>query len=330
MKFNKKLFVPFLSSVIGLSIAGGLGGAFAWYQYNSQVTTSFIGSSVADTSILQIGHIEQVEDDPGSGVYHNEMKWGRDYYPYSNTKQKLIPVTFGSLKTVGEKPNSLREEGGVNKAFGYPSAGSEVDNDYGGWLHIDPNEGFVQYDIYLKALDADGTQKALDVYLSDMLIEAAGEATGDKDITQAVRVHLNVQDNPNRLISKNQVTALDLYGPLDLDGVGGADTKGGYIDAEGNIPAGDVIEYGVHGETQTTVAAGTIVQADLTNPSTDYKICSTKIDNATVKVTVTVWLEGWDLLKIDAQGHTSNIWKPAYSAGVDVRLGMTFATAPVR
>ena len=325
MKINKKLFVPFLSSVIGLSIAGGLGGAFAWYQYSSQVTTSFIGSSVADTSILQIGHLEENQT-----THLDEMKWGRDYYPYSTQKQKLIPVTFGSLKTVGEKADSLRVEEGVNKAFGYPSAGREVDNDYDGWLHIDPNDGFVQYDMYLRALDADGTQKALDVYLSNILIEAAGEAEGDKDITQAVRIHLNVQDDKNRLISKNAVTDLDLYGPLDLDGVDGPDTKGGYIDEEGHLPASDVIEYGVHGETQTTVAAGVIAQSDMTNPNSDYKICKTKINSATVKVTVTVWLEGWDLLKIDAQGHTSNIWKPAYSAGVDIRLGMTFATVPVK
>ena len=292
MKINKKLFVPFLSSVIGLSIAGGLGGAFAWYQYSSQVTTSFIGSSVADTSILQIGHLEENQT-----THLDEMK---------------------------------RVEEGKNKAFGYPSAGSEVDNDYDGWLHIDPNDGFVQYDMYLRALDADGTQKALDVYLSNILIEAAGEAEGDKDITQAVRIHLNVQDDKNRLISKNEVTDLDLYGPLDLDGVDGPDTKGGYIDEEQHIPAGDVIEYGVHGETQTTVEAGDIVQSDMTDPDSDYKICTTKIDDATVKITVTVWLEGWDLLKVDAQGHTSNIWKPAYSAGVDIRLGMTFATVPVK
>ena len=51
MKVNKKLIVPFLSSVIGLSIAGGLGGAFAWYQYNTQVSVSFVGSSVADSSV---------------------------------------------------------------------------------------------------------------------------------------------------------------------------------------------------------------------------------------------------------------------------------------
>ena len=82
MKINKKLFVPFLSSVIGLSIAGGLGGAFAWYQYSSQVTTSFIGSSVADTSILQIGHLEENQT-----THLDEMKWGRDYYPYQTQKQ---------------------------------------------------------------------------------------------------------------------------------------------------------------------------------------------------------------------------------------------------
>ena len=325
MKINKKLFVPFLSSVIGLSIAGGLGGAFAWYQYNSQVTTSFIGQSVADTSILQIGHYEQVEDTPGSGTYHAEMKWGRDYYPYSNQKQKLVPVTFGQLKA----NDTLREEGGVNKAFGYPNAGKEVNNDYDGWVHIDPNNGFVQYDMYLRALDANLAAKDLDVYLTDVLIEAAGEAEGDKDITQAVRVHLKVEGGTNRLISKNQVTDLPLFGPLDLDADGLPDRPGGYINGDATIPSGDVIEYGVHNEKQTTIAAATIVQSDLSNPDEDYKICETSDNIATpVKITVTIWLEGWDLLKIDAENNKSNIWKPAYSAGVDIRMGMTFGTIP--
>lgn len=326
MKFNKKLFVPFLSSVIGLSIAGGLGGAFAWYQYNTQVTTSFIGSSVADTSILQIGHIESVEDAPNAGTFHDEMVWGRDYYPYKGVKQKLIPVTFGALTTNG----GLREEGGVNKAFGYPNAGKEVNNDYDGWVHIDPNNGFVQYDMYLRALDASGVQKDLDVYLTDMLIEAAGAAAGDSDVTSAIRVHLNVQDGTNRLISKNEVDGLELYGQLDLDADGKPDTVGGYIGADGTIPAGDPIEYGVHGEKQTTIKASDIVQTNMSAPVSTYKICTTKKLAATVKITVTVWLEGWELLKIDDVGGKSNIWKPAYAAGVDVRLGMTFGTVPVK
>ena len=56
MKINKKIIVPFLSTVVGLSLAGGLGGAFAWYQFNSQVRTGFIGTSVADTGLIQIGY----------------------------------------------------------------------------------------------------------------------------------------------------------------------------------------------------------------------------------------------------------------------------------
>lgn len=334
MKFNKKLIVPFLSTVTGLSIAGGLGGAFAWYQYNTQVTASFVGTSVADSSVLQIGHYETENN-------QQVMKWGKDFYPYaSGQKQKLVPVTFGQLVTVGTKADCLNS----TYAYGYPEAGvsgAVVNSGYDSWTKVQPNAGFVRFDMYLRALNADGTQAALKVYLSDVLIECPAEDNGSKDITKAVRVHLDVKEGgSNRLIAKNEVEDLDLYGPLDLDGIGGNDTTGGYVDSNGDWVTGELVTYGRDGETQdaigttgengeSTIVATRGADGKYGLDQADKVICTTKASGF-IQITVTAWIEGWACLKTNEQGATSPIWNPAYSAGTDIRFGMTFDTGVVR
>ena len=318
---NKKLVVPFLASVCGLSIAGGLGGAFAWYQFNSQVRTSFIGTSVAEAGILQIGY----KDDNGA------MVWGRDrFLPNAN----LIPVTFGALGTDGV----LGEH-----AYGRPEAGKQLGNGYGtGWDEIDNGEGYYQYDIYLRALKSDPSAAGdesqdikpgyklaeQDVYMSKLTLEDANQGA-DALITNALRVHLNVEGGRKTLLSKNAITSanpLNLYGQLDLDGDGELDTFD--VDPwESNF--GTRCTYGINGETQTTLGAADIVQerdSDGMMPAeaNDKLICKTSTGQNMTKITVTVWLEGWSLLKVDNTTNTSNMWNPKMNAGMQVHVGMVF------
>ena len=336
MKMNKKLIVPFLSSVIGLSVAGGLGGAFAWYQFNSQVTTSFVGTSVAEGGLLQIGHMEDTT-----------MVWGRDY---AKPNIDLLPVTFGALgkRASDNKENSLK----TSKPYGRPEAGKQAGNDYTkGWEVME--SGYYQYDIYLRALEADASAPGVPaqgiapgykavvkpVFLSDIVINAPTEAPttdGGKHISDAVRVHLDVEGTttPNRLISKTKIENMELYGELDLDGVGGLDTYTGYT---WETPSTDPIIYGINGEKQTTAGITDVVQArdasgnmpdsPITNPNAKC-ICYTKdgTDGYTTKITVTVWLEGWQLLNNDPEDHTEQgkVWNPILNAGLQIQVGMTF------
>jgi len=327
MKVNKKLIVPFLAAVIGLSVSGSIGGAFAWYQYNSQVTASFIGSSVADTSVLQIGYM-------GS----NDIVWGRDYVePNSvgNAHSPLIPVTFGELTAEGALP--------VSKPYGYPEAGKQG---YVNWATIENGEGFSQFDVYLKATKADGSLYELDVYLSEVVIEGAGEDSTDptsKLVSDAVRIHLDVENGSKFLISKNKVEDLDLFGELDLDGDGKLDKQGGY--AWQQAVSNNTIVYGTSGQHQNTKGISDIVNgrgSDGLIPTDNAKrICKTLTEDIHgnpqyIKITVTVWLEGWELLKnkVDTSSQTpvtkTSLWNPTYSAGLDVRVGMTFDTGKIR
>ena len=348
MKINKKLLVvPFLSTVVGLSLAGGIGGAFAWYQFNSQVTASFVGSSVADTTLLQIASTRSGAGTTESPYTYN---WGKSFYKtgtYNNTnKFKLIPVTFGQLVTKNGKSNCIPNA----YAYGYPEAGGQAGNGYENWQHINPNEGFVQFDIYLRALKADKTQIDLDVYLSDITIEAVmadenqtSEADANKDVSKTVRVHLDVSgteaDCPNRLISKETVTDLPLYGKLDLDGDGEPDKTKGY-----GWENPSVITYGTPGDTQTTTSIENTVQARDANglmPSTanGKRICRTLTGNGAIKITVTTWLEGWatyltgdddDPATTDIDESVTSVWDPTKTSGIDIRVGLTFDTGKIR
>ena len=368
MKMNKKLIVPFLSTVVGISMAAGIGGAVAWYQYNSQVTASFVGSSVADSTLLQIGHIETTVE---QGQSVDTMVWERDYNFFKNqTTPKLVPVTFGALdNSNAAKPNLLATGG--TYAYGYPEAGIKNGTGYSQWAQVAANDGYVRKDIYLRALNVDNTHAALDVYLSDITLEIVKNnnvVTDDSVLADALRIHLDIEGNgnqpgdpTNKLISKKAIVAttdpaysgLSLSGKLDLDGVAGNDTQGGYSWSEGNTTE---ITYGVPGQYQTTLGAGarndgesdndyrSRVNSDanivsvvreangtIASSNSAKKICTTKstsnvdeIKNC-VKITITVWLEGWALLKT-GDNTTSSVWNPAYSAGVDVRVGMTFDT----
>ena len=319
MKINKKLIVPFLSSVVGLSIAGGLGGAFAWYQFNSRVRTSLVGTSTADAGVLQIGH-----------KVGENIEWGRDY---SLSGKKLVPVTFGALNS----DKTLKAN-----AYGYPEAGEQLDEDYTqGWTVMEDSTthekiGYYQYDIYIRALKekpgqaADTTNNVpagytlaeKDVYLSSMTISDLTNTSDDSLIADAVRVHLNVsgENGAKHLISKTAITAtapLNLYGKLDLDG-DGADDK--YFVPVSDSRHDTEIVYGVSGEKQITEGIDDVVDPSVVLLKTSTSVVTMQ------KITVTVWLEGWAFLKTSSAANAakSNLWNPAMNAGMNVLVDMVF------
>ena len=343
MKMNKKLVVPFLATIIGLSVAGGLGGAFAWYQFNSEVRTGFIGSSVADTGLLQIGY--------NDGSWH----WGSSRYLGNS---ELKPVTFGKMGANNALPAH---------AYGYPEAGAQTGEDYTkGWQEITSGNGFYQYDVYLRALKADSTVtdrdevnninagyklSAQNVYISSVTLEDANGGDS-KIISDALRVHVAVEGGRNFLISKHEhsvakTTGLPVHGYLDLDGDGATDKYD--ADPWNTTFYNQDCKYGIWGDVQETTqayddtAAGItgIVQARdsdglmpaSTDPALDPTganakcICRTKANGNMadmVKVTITVWLEGWETLKVDNTTNYSAVWNPAMNAGVNVNVGLVF------
>lgn len=197
MKINKKVFIPAIATAMGLSVIGGIAGAVAWYQYNSKVSTSFAGATVADTGVLQIGQYQPVVDNQGQPVYvdpnaenpvqQTELVWGRDIV--QPDIDRLVPVTFGALEEQqvailddqnqpvdadgdGENDYITKYVFGQNqKAYAYPEAGcGEGYNGhtwtdaYGkeikinGWSEARKGIDYAQFDFYMKAVQIEGDE----------------------------------------------------------------------------------------------------------------------------------------------------------------------------
>lgn len=322
MKLNKKIAVPILSTAMGLSLIGGVGGAVAWYQYNSRVTASFVGSSVADSTVLQIGK-----------KVGNEIVWGRNVD--FGVENKLTPVTFGSLINSATVTNGLPEQ-----AYGYPEAGArsyEAD-----WTKVDPNKGYVQFTVYLRAYDivsandddgvSDGKKMAeRDIFISELQMN---ETTSGKDVSGALRMHISVKNQKqNFIISESAVTDLPLFGNLDLDGVNGFDTENEDEYVWNQAAQDKLITYGVKDTLQSTQGINDIVVARdangympaSTDSKYDRKICTTS-DSVATEVTITVWLEGWAALGENDMDNGKNpaIWNSLDTAGSTLQVGLKF------
>ena len=170
---NKKFIIPLFATVVGLSVVGGISGAVAWYQFNTRVNASFVGTSVADSGVLQISS----QQDTG---------YGRDVYnTNSKNDNKLTPVTFGYGDTTNGRGASL-----PNKAYCYPEAGEK---DMEKWTEARKDYEYIQFDLYLKAQQISGnttTDAAVNVYLSEMFLESQDALK--PDIAKALRVPLAV------------------------------------------------------------------------------------------------------------------------------------------
>lgn len=327
MKINKKIVVPVLSTAAGLALLGGISGSVAWYQYNSRVTASIIGTSVANSGLLQIST--------------DNTNWKRDVVSAetgSQNNNKLLPVTFGEMEKEIDTDGQTVVKDTVlpANAYAFPEAGHGAYNE---WFGARKNYEYVQYDIYLKATQAAGTADAQlvskPVYISDMVLE---DATENKAVAEALRVHLAVENGKNFLISKTGIHYVDendkglpLFGKMDLDGDNQLDTKGGY---EWSTDRNSEITYGAEGKYQVTKgmseivaprnADGDIVKGD-TETDEEFaakKICDT-LTTGSQKITVTVWLEGWHKFE-NADSQLSAIWESSKRAEASVHVGMTF------
>ena len=206
MKINKKLLVPVFATAMGLSVMGGIGGAVAWYQYNTKVSASYVGVTTADGGVLQVSK--------------DGSNWDRDVY-FADDNAKLHPVTFGDLG-----PNCVLPASGARM---HPHAGVADPAD---WDAATNGTDYYQIDMYVKALkliDGEYTQVAVPVYAEDLTLEAV---TANKtDIGEALRVHININSGETKkLLSPTAQTGTDcpLFGKLDLDRSGDIDKVGGY------------------------------------------------------------------------------------------------------
>ncbi len=293
---------------MGLSIVGAISGTVAWYQYSTRATTSFVANSVGDSGLLKISTA-------ADGTYMRDLP---STATGSTNDNKLSPVTFGKLGENKALPGT---------AYTSPEVGQAS---YSNWQTATKGKEYIQYDVYLKAVEFDDngaeTLVAKDVYLSDITI---ADATANKAVSDALRVHIAVDGGSNYLVSNTAVTNLELYGKLDLDGDGAADKVGGYNFNDGSDTT---VIYGVDGDKQTTTGINDVKASRDSNgdfPSTEAsKKLFTTSTSAATKVTITVWLEGWAQLNpYSGEGKDTDvkaIWDTTKTDGATVNIGLTF------
>ena len=316
MKFNKKITVTALSTVLGLGLVGSISGAVAWYQYSTRATTSIIGTSTGKGGTLQISK------DGGS-------TWARDLHssdlmPAGDTFKGFAPVTFGGFDgtdTSASLPSkAYKEPARVNTLEGQT-------NWYDNWKEATKNVDYLEYTVNLQALQltenatagaADYKRVEKPVYLSNItLADVSDDGTRNPQIINSIRVHIAVHDvdgDRGYLLSVADfaTTGLKTHGALDLDGVDGNDKEAGYEWAVSDDP--EVLDYGDADGILKSYASTAMV-----GPT--HPIAKTPATDSTqTTITVTIWSEGWSLL----DSETSAMWDPTKHYAANFHVGLTF------
>ncbi len=327
MKISKKIIISSLSTALGVSLVGAISGTVAWYQYNTAVRTSLIGTSVAGTGMLEIS---------GNGTDWKSALTTSDYtFAGGRVGTQIRPVTFYTSASYDEddalpanawkNPNFKKNWSDIANAGKYATVYEAATAQY----------DYIQYTIYLRAMTVDNVsgglaQKAEGVYLTNFILNDVSPWA----ISSGMRVHLAIDadgnDTPeaNILINKtNANVTTKLFGALNLDDeIDEADWV--YSDGWGWEGATkNTVRYGAtEDHTQTSKKIDSVKDSAMSGAA----LFNTPASGAS-KITVTIWLEGWDTSvgskviykeKTPAAGVGE-----ALEAGLFTRSGATYTAA---
>lgn len=315
MKMNKKLLVSAMSVAMAAGVVGSISGTVAWYQYSTKATMSLMATSIGCDQNLKIAVGGDTAPALNSANWKNEITSTDITAATSNDLTKFAPVTTGAQAKDASLATTLYN----NPIYGVASMAN--------WKAATKNDEYVQFNLWIVATeknngDTDPVPVNKAIGLSDVTIEKQSTAT--KDISDAVRVHLDWGNTAAKkvLIANPTDGTLNTNGKLDLNGDGANDKELGY-EWEAS---GSEITYGAG--TQTWYQPSEVVGTEdaktdaFTAASVDFGTTGT----AAFKVVVTVWLEGWQKLPSEA---ANAMWSAKDYAGEKFQLGLTFASGKV-
>ena len=348
MKMPRKLVISSLTLLSAITLAGSISGTIAWYQYSTRATVAYTGTSAHCSKLLQISS-------------DNGTTWGSDIKNSELPGATFVPITTGAQEKDAplwkkHKTETIYDEHGnqtgtqdVSSLFyAQPDRGQGL---YSNWL-LASDSSYAQFDILIKVKDIDGndteTNLSNDVYLTDLTIEDANTAN-NLDLANAVRVHISTsyEDNgatetKNFLFAK-EAEELAVGGFLDVDEDGEYDVVGyewerhtciygagtlvpATYDDEGNKLTDESVKDIPYQYSYKANDSSIFAQDDDGILSGGTPIGKTSTSGSDyLKVTVTVWLEGWSSLLHGVNGlQDTSIWDAESYVSQKFNVGMTF------
>ena len=342
MKMNK-IIIPVAALAMGVALVGSVSSTLAWYQYSTKAQAAFIGTSV--------GESENLEIKTANGQWKSSLSADDVNGLISNyASLNVLPITTSGLAKNVALPakfyNSV--ETGVAGVDTYGDRYADATN-------------YVKFDLYVRYRKTSYSAQTPNSYLTKKInlvdltiVDNAGPKANEndqegqvKDLYKAVRVHF-ASDNStangafNKLFARDSLTNIeatnengalaevstDTYGQLDTDNDGKLDSELVYSWQT----AGEAITYGAANTKQIAynAAYGKLEeQVGTVNGN----------DETGLKITVTIWLEGWQKLSGKPAGNYDNgdanadparaatdsaIWDPAVYINKKFKIGMRF------
>ena len=328
MKINKtKIIVPTLALAMGAALAGSVSGTVAWFQYSTRAQAAFIGTSAHCSESLEI------QATAVSGVL-SSTAWGTELTAAQvatatgiASGTKVEPVTSGAMTATGALPSKFYSNP-VYQHFIYDE-----------WMESNP-ASYYQFELHFHVKDINGAETAAylakNLYLTNLSIvslndSGAAAESEAHDLYKAVRVHINC-GSTNLLFANdgtNGTTVSTAVGAkLDLNNDGNYDKTPGYEWTTGT----EEKIYGAEGN-QVANNVGGFSFANDANPSSitanSGLLGTTTAAEDGLKVTVTIWLEGWQQLATGVTGNkettNSAVWDATKYIGKRFGVGFRFA-----
>ena len=344
---NKKIIVSTLALAMGAALAGSVSGTVAWFQYSTRAQVAYMGASAHCTENLQMTK----GDVTSSSAWKSEFSSSEIE---NNSNKDIIPITSGKMAAGAALPVGAANTANAGKTEFYLNPLYQVP-EYSKWGVAD-EANYVQFELHFHVLDVDGgtstkTYLQKDLYLVDLTLKATQSTdNSESDLYKAIRVHIATDDGTengkvNKLYCRDDsgdaTISTNVYGNLDLNNDGAYDLEEGY---EWEFDSTNERETLVYGDNNQVQVANNVahkdsnnkvdVLADDTDPyaivANQGKIGTIKAAEDGLKVTVTIWLEGWQKLapetgNKDASATSSAVWKAADYIGKNFQVGMRFA-----
>lgn len=364
-KFNsaKTAFI-LLSMMTFASASGAVGGTLAWYAYSTRALVSYSGTSVSETSLLQVGicsdvkitnfpnSIEEVRFAGDSNYYYfSESGKGLTYDIISKYLEKkgyatneLEPTTSGTFVSgsnqddfsLKQAPNEMvygntieaKKKDFVEIPFVFRVKGAEENQYY------DNVELWLTKTIAKASSDADGdVYKAIRIFVdrdsrkygTDFILNPSANSVGKTKVGGVLNIahdeYYDFDTFGEILYGEYDPAALDLISDTgyagtdevtDVNGVGSDEPStfvakhrpGNKYYSNLSGAANDALFKHAEYECISSIAPVRDSHDYISNydPSNPTSVCETRADdNHLGRVTMTVYLEGWDFAVIDEE-----------------------------